>query len=279
MFINIGISSIITNNRPLIESKEDGWVKSNIVYVKKDVDVSELESYMYCVTENKSSKKCDWKETQEKSIEIAETGKWNVFFKGKYKNGKYSFVSNKEEVLIDNISPMIDSITKSVTANSFNINVKGNKDYVEVKNSFIIKNLEENTEYTITVKVFDNALNSYEVTFKEKTSSFNNGSSNSENNNDNLNEENTTNKSEIDNPNYNNGTTVYPDSNPDKTKPTGNLDEENNTTRPIKTTTTSSNSDKSTTTKPVSSTEQTKTVKPTNTTKPVEPELEIPKSV
>ena len=292
MFINIGISSIITNNRPLIESKEDGWVKSNIVYVKKDVDVSELESYMYCVTENKSSKKCDWKETQEKSIEIAETGKWNVFFKGKYKNGKYSFVSNKEEVLIDNISPMIDSITKSVTANSFNINVKasdkdsgiknyyykiGNKDYVEVKNSFIIKNLEENTEYTITVKVFDNALNSYEVTFKEKTSSFNNGSSNSENNNDNLNEENTTNKSEIDNPNYNNGTTVYPDSNPDKTKPTGNLDEENNTTRPIKTTTTSSNSDKSTTTKPVSSTEQTKTVKPTNTTKPVEPELEIPK--
>ncbi len=291
MFINIGISSIITNNRPLIESKEDGWVKSNIVYVKKDVDVSELESYMYCVTENKSSKKCDWKETQEKSIEIAETGKWNVFFKGKYKNGKYSFISNKEEVLIDNISPIIDSITKSVTANSFNINVKardkdsgiknyyykiGNKEYVEVKNNFVIKNLEENTEYTITIKVFDNALNSYEVTFTERTSNFNNGVSNSEDNNDNSNTENTTNKSEIDNPNYNNGTTVYPDSNPDKTKPTGNLDEENNTTKPIKTTTTSSG-DKSTTTKPVSSTEQTITVKPTNTTKPIKPELEIPK--
>ena len=291
MFINIGISSIITNNRPLIESKEDGWVKSNIVYVKKDVDVNELDNYMYCVTKNKTSKKCDWKETQEKSIEIAETGKWNVFFKGKYKNGKYSFISNKEEVLIDNISPIIDSITKSVTANSFNINVKardkdsgiknyyykiGNKEYVEVKNNFVIKNLEENTEYTITIKVFDNALNSYEVTFTERTSNFNNGVSNSEDNNDNSNTENTTNKSEIDNPNYNNGTTVYPDSNPDKTKPTGNLDEENNTTKPIKTTTTSSG-DKSTTTKPVSSTEQTITVKPTNTTKPVEPELEIPK--
>ncbi len=292
MFINIGISSIITNNRPLIESKEDGWVKSNIVYVKKDVDVNELDNYVYCVTKNKTSKKCDWKETQEKSIEIDETGKWNVFFKGKYKNGKYSFISNKEEVLIDNISPIIDSITKSVTANSFNINVKardkdsgiknyyykiGNKEYVEVKNNFVIKNLEENTEYTITIKVFDNALNSYEVTFTERTSNFNNGASNSEDNNDNPNTENTTNKSEIDNPNYNNGTTVYPNSNPDKTKPTGNLDEENNTTKPIKTTTTSSNSDKSTTTKPVSSTEQTITVKPTNTTKPVEPELEIPK--
>ena len=68
MFINIGISSIITNNRPLIESKEDGWVKSNIVYVKKDVDVNELDNYMYCVTKNKTSKKCELKETQEKRI-------------------------------------------------------------------------------------------------------------------------------------------------------------------------------------------------------------------
>ena len=254
----IGVSQLINNNRPIIESTYEGWVPRNTVYVKKDVDVSKLDTYLYCVTKSKSSKKCDWKETKTKNTYLSESGKWNVFFKAKYKDGKFSYVSNRKEVLIDNNAPIVESITKNVSSNSLSFNIKaidhesgiktisyklGNKDYERVNNKFTISKLDPNTEYTITVRIEDKAGNVYEVTYKEKTNNKDDNTTtpdhNGENSNTTSNTNNTTNNSSSNNTTNNNGTTNSVDNttnssgnttnSSDKTNPTESTDKTNPT--------------------------------------------------
>lgn len=106
------VGTAIINGRVTIARTYQGWVKSDVVYVTKDANINKLDKYEYCITENKTTKKCVWKETNTKNTELSETGKWNVFFRAKYKDGKYSSTSNRVQVLIDNVSPVISKIDK-----------------------------------------------------------------------------------------------------------------------------------------------------------------------
>ncbi|MBO5475349.1 MAG: PASTA domain-containing protein, partial [Bacilli bacterium] len=254
--MGIGVSKIYSNNRPIIESTYQGWVQKNVVYVKKDANVSEIDTYFYCVTKSKRSNKCEWKETKTKNTLLSESGKWNVFFKARYKNGKYSYISNRKEVLIDNNAPIINSITKNISSNSFSFDIKardlesgiksysykiGNKGYIEVDNKFTISKLDSNTEYTITIKIQDNAGNVYDVTFTERTKD--------------------------------KSSTTTPDNNENDDKTTSNSNEESTTNDNTTTTTTKGEGNTNTT----KSTKTTNKTTSTEKTKPVEPVVEIPK--
>ena len=255
IFLFSFVGTAIINGRPTIARTHKGWVKSDVVYVTKDVDVQKLDKYEYCITKNRGIGKCEWKETKTKNTELSETGKWNVFFRGKYKNGKYSSVSNRVQVLIDNTAPVVSKTEKNETATTLKYNVTatdigsgikdyyykiGNRDYKKVDSNFVINGLDSNTEYTITIRVVDNTGNVYELTFKDKTNQ-------------------------------------QKDNNNDKTDTT---EEKKTTTKSTTTTkieTTTKKIETSTTNNVEDITTESTTTTTTNSTKPIEPEIEIPK--
>lgn len=164
------ISRIFSDDYPTIAKKGKDWVKSDIVYVVKEPNKDKIKNYEYCITNKKSIKNCNWKDTFTKNTEVSQTGKWYVYFKAKYVNNKYSKISNVIEVFIDNESPIIGNLEETITNNSIKIKVNASdkhsgiegyyysingSDYEKGENVREFNNLESNTNYKIKIKVID----------------------------------------------------------------------------------------------------------------------------
>ena len=226
MFTTIGLSNIKPSNTPKIAKKGEGWVKEELVYVVKDVDLERLDYYEYCISEKKNMKSCEWKATKTKNALVSETGEWYVQFRGVYQDKTKSRKSNKLKVYVDNDAPVVKKVTKETTDSKIHITMSatdkgsginkyyykvGDGEWKEADKDFTIKGLDPNKEYNITVKVEDKAGNEYTVEFKATTKAKdkdkdkdNNSQDNSNNNGNNENNNNNDNNANNDNNGDNN---------------------------------------------------------------------------
>ena len=175
---------------PYIEQASDNWNKSNIVYVSEDAHINntKIDYYKYCISRSKSSSTCDFKDTYTKNIEISESGIWFVWFKGVGENGEESSLSNRLKVTIDNESPIITTIDKTISTRSIEVKVDAkdslsginkylysidNQEFIESNKSYTFTSLEENKNYSIRVRVIDKANNYTDAYLTLSTSSTN----------------------------------------------------------------------------------------------------------
>lgn len=167
MFGTGTISRVFTTFAPEIESKTHEWTKSGIVVVTKDAKmIDEVKSYEYCVTKRKTTIGCKWEKTETKNVEISKSGVWNVYFRGIDLKGRKSKVSNRDYVRVDNESPIIEKVKKSVGINTIKLNVEAKDEhsgvntyyykindgeYVLGEKEHTFKGLETNKDYVFTV--------------------------------------------------------------------------------------------------------------------------------
>ena len=171
---------------PVIDGGSNDWKKESIIKVVKDAYTKNgLDYYEYCISENKSTKKCDFKKTETKNVKISVTGKYYVTFRAVDKEGKKGNLSNTEVVFIDNQNPVITNvIKKEITTNSIQIEVSAKDEhsgiegyyysidgstYEKGKSTYTYSNLEIGKEYTIYVKVVDKVGNITVLSMQVKT--------------------------------------------------------------------------------------------------------------
>ena len=168
---------------PYITLDTDEWAESNVIYLTKNANMENIAYYEYCVRADDDVRKCEWIRTDTNSIEIGETGTWNVWFRAVDEEGKHSPVSNKVTVEVDNEGPEIsgeievfeDRVVIHVTTNDPECGVTGiyysldGENYSELINNEIT-GLSPNTKYTIYVRAIDCAGNEkiirWEITTK-----------------------------------------------------------------------------------------------------------------
>ena len=189
VWFNLGRSNLDydAENSPYIVSEKEGWVQSNVVYVSKDASLDNIKYYEYCVRQDDKKNLCEWNRTDTKNAEITTTGIWNVWFRA-VNDKTTSKLSNMVTVYIDNDSPIIHEVTSTATNNSIHIdlsakdntskivrveyNVNDGK-FIDVdnwNNGFDINDLNPNTEYTICIRVYDEAGNMVSTCIKVITS-------------------------------------------------------------------------------------------------------------
>ena len=188
----IDVKDIILDipTKPTITKKvgnnNEDWTNGSIIQIKKDAKSrSGVKYYLYCVNKEKNSNSCEWKKAQSKNIEVKDNGTNYVFIKGVNENGKEGKVSDPIEVKNDKQEPLIIKVKKDATETTIKVAVEAEDkesgidryyykiddgEYKESKNNkYTFKNLEEDTEYTITIKVVDKVGNEKEITFKVRT--------------------------------------------------------------------------------------------------------------
>ena len=171
---------------PVIDGGSNEWKKESIIKVVKDAYTKNgLDYYEYCISENKSTKKCNFKKTETKNVKISLTGKYYVTFRAVDKKGNKGNLSNTEVVFIDNQNPVITNvIKKEITTNSIQIEVSAKDEhsgiegyyysidgstYEKGKSTYTYSNLEIGKEYTIYVKVVDKVGNITVLSMQVKT--------------------------------------------------------------------------------------------------------------
>ena len=171
---------------PVIDGGSNEWKKESIIKVVKDAYTKNgLDYYEYCISENKSTKKCDFKKTETKNVKISVTGKYYVTFRAVDKEGKKGNLSNTEVVFIDNQNPVITNVVeKKITTNSIQVEVSAKDEhsgiegyyysidgstYEKGKSTYTYSNLEIGKEYTIYVKVVDKVGNITVLSMQVKT--------------------------------------------------------------------------------------------------------------
>ena len=181
------ISTLFGTKAPVIKSESHDWNTSALVTVDKDAIMkNKISYYEYCITKSKNTLKCTWKRTDTKNIQVGVTGKWYVYFRAVDQKNIKSKVSNREYVIIDNESPIINEVLEQTTMNSIKLVVKAvdnhsgidkyyysidNIDFIESKDEYVFEKLLSNTEYEITIKVLDKLGNTVVYKKKIKTSS------------------------------------------------------------------------------------------------------------
>ena len=198
LIIGLGIFYALNNRRitpflfgsPYIEQSNEDWNKSTIVYVKDDAHFNDnkIDYYKYCISRSRVSTTCDFKDTYTKSIEISESGTWFVWFKGVAEDGDESALSNRLKVTVDNESPIITTIDKTISTRSIEVKVDAkdslsginkylysidNQEYIESNKSYTFTSLEENKTYNIKIRVIDKANNYTDASLTLSTSSTN----------------------------------------------------------------------------------------------------------
>ena len=188
--INVGdlIFDIPTSPKVTNKNVKDEWTNTSMVTIEKDSKTrSGVKYYLYCINKENNSKSCKWNRASSKNIEVTENGTNYVFIKAVNENGKEGKVSDPIIVKIDGKAPEIINIKKTEKETSVKVEVDAkdlesgidkyyykidDKEYEESsKNSYTFKDLKENTEYTVTVKVVDKAGNEKVISFKVKTKS------------------------------------------------------------------------------------------------------------
>ena len=188
--INVGdlIFDIPTSPKVTNKNVKDEWTNTSVVTIEKDSKTrSGVKYYLYCINKENNSKSCKWNRASSKNIEVTENGTNYVFIKAVNENGKEGKVSDPIIVKIDGKAPEIINIKKTEKETSVKVEVDAkdlesgidkyyykidDKEYEESsKNSYTFKDLKENTEYTVTVKVVDKAGNEKVISFKVKTKS------------------------------------------------------------------------------------------------------------
>ena len=171
---------------PVIDGGSNDWKKESIIKVVKDAYTKNgLDYYEYCISENKSTKKCNFKKTETKNVKISLTGKYYVTFRAVDKKGNKGNLSNTEVVFIDNQNPVITNVVeKKITTNSIQVEVSAKDEhsgiegyyysidgstYEKGKSTYTYSNLEIGKEYTIYVKVVDKVGNITVLSMQVKT--------------------------------------------------------------------------------------------------------------
>ena len=186
--INVGdlIFDIPTSPKVTNKNVKDEWTNTSMVTIEKDSKTrSGVKYYLYCINKENNSKSCKWNRASSKNIEVTENGINYVFIKAVNENGKEGKVSDPIIVKIDGKAPEIINIKKTEKETSVKVEVDAkdlesgidkyyykidDKEYEESsKNTYTFKDLKENTEYTVTVKVVDKAGNEKVISFKVKT--------------------------------------------------------------------------------------------------------------
>lgn len=195
-FLNKTSVTPLFGGEPEISSSVNGWSDNNIVYITDDAvfNYSEVDHYKYCISKTRSSSECDWKDTYTKSIRLSNSGTWFVWFKGISINNDESSTSNRLKVQIDNESPSITTIDKVIASRSIEVkldakdNLSGvdkyyysinDSEFIEDNKSHTFTSLDENTLYTINMRVVDKAGNYIDSSIKLSTSSSNKGDTSS----------------------------------------------------------------------------------------------------
>ena len=177
-------------SEPTISQDSNSWESSKVVYITDDADFnySKVDYYKYCINKSKSSDSCDWKDTYTKSVNVSTSGTWYVWFKAISEDNNESYLSNRLKVTVDNESPTITSLEKTITRRSIEIRVTAkdilsginkyyysidNQEYIEGSKSYTFTSLEENKTYDIKVKVVDKVGNITEASMKISTSGSN----------------------------------------------------------------------------------------------------------
>ena len=188
--IDVGdlIFDIPTSPKVTNKDIKDEWTNTSRIAIEKDSKTrSGVKYYLYCINKENNSKSCKWNRASSKNIEVTENGTNYVFIKAVNENGKEGKVSDPIIVKIDGKAPEIINIKKTEKETSVKVEVDAkdlesgidkyyykidDKEYEESsKNSYTFKDLKENTEYTVTVKVVDKAGNEKVISFKVKTKS------------------------------------------------------------------------------------------------------------
>lgn len=170
-----------------VDSKE--WSDKVNIFIEKDAESSSgVDHYEYCMVSKGTSKdKCEWKKIADKKITAAKSGEWDVYFRGISKNGTEGRISNKITILVDNDSPVINSVSiYKITGHEIylSLDVSDNLSGVEsiiyaisgqeettttTDLNHIFENLDPDTEYIITITVIDKAGNTVTVQVPVKT--------------------------------------------------------------------------------------------------------------
>ena len=157
---------------PVITKEFDGFVKNNVVRIKKDSELKGLTDYQYCKTTLANTNNCVWMSFLGDEVNISESGRWYVYMRAFNKeNKKYSLPSSPVEVQIDRDPPTIKNVTFVKENNKYNFEIdaidllSGIKlymysldgiNYIETYSKFKLNNLNIDTIY---VKVIDNLDN------------------------------------------------------------------------------------------------------------------------
>ena len=178
---------------PVIDIDNKDYSESSIIYVKDDADFnySTIDHYEYCISKNKNYNECSWEKTYTKSLRVSKSGVWYVWFKGISKDNDESYLSNRLKVQIDNESPIINNIDRTITTKSIEVRVNAkdllsgvnkyyysidNHEYIEGNKSYTFTGLEENKKYNIKIRVVDKVGNVTDV--ETELSTFNSNKEN-----------------------------------------------------------------------------------------------------
>ena len=151
-------------SEPVITGGSEEWAKERLIRVEKDAEAKDgLAYYEYCIREEKSTKKCEWKKTETKNVKVIETGIYYVTFRAVDQEERRGYDSNTEVVYIDNQNPVIEKVrTKGKTTNSIRIEVEAKdkhsgiegyyysldgKEYEKGNVNYTYRNLERGKEY------------------------------------------------------------------------------------------------------------------------------------
>ena len=190
MYINKHSIVPLFFSEPTISQESNNWESSKIVYITDDADFnySKVDYYKYCINKSKSSDSCDWKDTYTKNVRVSASGTWYVWFKAVSEDNNESYLSNRLKVTVDNESPTIISLEKTVTRRSIEIRVNAkdtlsginkyyysidNQEFIEGSKSYTFTSLDENKTYSIRVRVEDKVGNIIEASMKISTSGSN----------------------------------------------------------------------------------------------------------
>jgi len=172
---------------PTITGGSRIWATERLIKVEKDAEAEDgLAYYEYCVREEESAKKCEWKKTETKNTKVTTTGMYYVTFRAVDNEGRRGYNSNTEVVYIDNNNPVIKNVKiKEKTTNTIKVEVEAKDEHSGIKNysysldgekyeegkqNYTYSNLEKNKEYIIYIKVIDKVGNETILSMEVKTS-------------------------------------------------------------------------------------------------------------
>ena len=171
---NDNINIISTASVPKIARKGENWVQNDLIYVTNDSDISNLSYYEYCAIKEDDISKCTWQETYTKNASLTESGIWYVWFRGVDTSKNRTKESNKVIAYVDSDLPIIEEIKNNSNDNSIILNVVATDlttsvvkyeysldgaTYVETTNEITINDLDLDKEYSIYIRVTDEAGN------------------------------------------------------------------------------------------------------------------------
>ena len=165
-----------TPTAPVISGGSKDWAKQRIIRVVENAhSYYGIDYYEYCITKEKNSKNCTFYRTDTKNTVVSKTGKYYIYFRGVSKKGTKGSLSNREVAYIDNNNPELkkllveevkeDSAKVRIFAKDQESGIKGyyykldNGNWTETTEIVELKELKENTKYTLEVKVEDKVGN------------------------------------------------------------------------------------------------------------------------